>query len=64
MTTVFYWIICIAILLGVDVFFGKRDKVKDTDETPREKRVRTVKGIILAAAMVGLACAISYFVRK
>ena len=50
--------------IGVDVFFGKRDKVKDTDETPREKRVRTVKGIILAAAMVGLACAISYFVRK
>lgn len=64
MPTIFYWVLCIAILLGVDVLFGKRERSKNEDETPKEKRTRTVKGIILAVAMVGLACAISYYVRK
>lgn len=64
MPTVFYWIMCIVILLVFDRMFGKRDKKPQENETPREKKVRTVKGIILAVAMVGLACAISYYVRK
>ena len=64
MPTVFYWIMCLVILLVFDRMFGKRDKKPQETETPREKKVRTVKGVILAVAMVGLACAISYYVRK
>ena len=64
MPTVFYWIICIVILLVFDRVFGKGEKKPREPETPKEKRIRTVKGIILAMAMVGLACAISYYVRK
>lgn len=63
MPNIVYWIICILILFGFDLFIKKKKgEPNGVELTPEERRQKFFKSLVLAILMVVIAGGISYFV--